>query len=127
MKLKAIIFFTVIAAIFYQCIYLATPSKKTVSGDFLNIAAREIGPDFRTEIEQLRSGEGDSDNVDMHVIFRIVALKDTAVKFAWLPNEHYKIGQTSNRLEARILYQRYNKPGWELSKYTIQKYSQNSR
>lgn len=127
MKLKAIILFTVIAAIFYQCIYLATPSNKTVSGDFLNIAAREIGPDFRTEIEQVRSGEGDSDNVDMHVKFRIVALKDTSVNFAWLPNEHFKAGQTSDPLEARILYQRYNKPGWELSKYEIRKYSQDSR
>jgi hypothetical protein len=93
-----------------------SPSKETVSADFGELFAKEVGPGARPVVKFVSAGEGDSDNVYQHVRFDVVAGRDTTLTTGWLAGTSLRAGQELYDGEAVLLYQKQAGSDWKLTR-----------
>jgi hypothetical protein len=96
----------------------STPTTSTVRNDFKQIVEREFGREHKYFISSIKHGEGDSENVDMHIQFNVLASTSHASTHKLLSTNHRPRNEVGP-FEMRILYQRYQKPDWEPTKHSI--------
>lgn len=119
MKVKIIGITTAIALILLTYFsWVAQPRTETVRADFNRIFEQEVGKNFTPIILSLNAGEGDSDDVYMHVRFKVVSNVDAEVKSNWFPKTIFRAGDISAPVELIMLYQRQGS-GWKLVKHGL--------
>lgn len=119
MKVKIIGITTAIALMsLTYFVWISQPKKEIARTDFNRIFEQEVGKNFAPIILSLNAGEGDSDNVYMHVRFKVVSNADAEVKSSWFPKTIFRAGEVSEPIELIMLYQRQGS-GWKLVKHGV--------
>jgi hypothetical protein len=99
------------------------PNKAQVSNDFQKIIAKEIGSNADISVSEFFPGEGDGQNVYVHVEFDIVFQKNMVFKNGWFSGLSFKAGEKNCGGQAIVLYQKDPIGGgpWKASRSQFQK------
>jgi len=96
------------------------PTIDRVRGDFGQIVVAEAGCECEPVIHDVGPGEGDTDNVYMHLRFDLKPRHSITPSGGWLSGVPLRAGETLREGEIILLYQRAGNSGeWRLASHHV--------
>ena len=97
----------------------AGPEDELVLEDFKMLVSQNIGAGVATILNSIAPGEGDEDNVYMHVGFDLEAERDINFKSGWLKGISMREGDRLSGGEVVILYQQLSGGPWRATRHEL--------
>ena len=90
----------------------AGPEDELVLEDFKMLVSRNVGAGVATIVNSIAPGEGDADNVYIHIEFDLEAERDIDFESGWLKGISIREGDRLSGGEVVILYQQHSGGRW---------------
>ena len=91
------------------------PTNDRAGADLQSTIVKQLGSSVRVIVDRVGPGEGDADNVYMHVSFRLQAAHDTVLPKGCFTGLQLAAGTPSPEFEAVLLYQDTSGSPWALT------------
>jgi hypothetical protein len=91
------------------------PTNDRAAADLRSTILKQVGDSVRVIVDRAGPGEGDADNVYMHVSFRLQAAHDTILPNGCFNGLKLVAGSPSPQFQAVLLYQDTSGSPWALT------------